>query len=70
MSFIAVDLPPPEPPRMILVSPLRTLKLMRSRTTRSSNESDTSRNSMAGVMRSRSSTSWKVDSAAASLTPP
>ena len=34
-----VDLPPPEPPRMIFVSPFMTLKLRLSRMTRSSKAS-------------------------------
>jgi len=69
-SLMIVDLPPPEPPRMILVSPFITLKLSLFRITRSSKASTTSRNSIAGMMRWLSSTSAKVEPAAFRLTSP
>ena len=50
MRLIIVDLPLPEPPRAILVSPRRTVKLTLSRTTWSSKARSTSRNSIAGIM--------------------
>src|SRR2546421_963182 len=67
-SLIVVDLPHPDPPRMILVSPFITLKLRLFSTSRSSKIIVTSRNSIAGIARSESSTSRNVDSAARSLT--
>src|SRR5207237_179557 len=69
-SLIIVDLPPPEPPRIIFVSPFITLKLSLFKIVRSSKNSTTSRNSMAGIMRSWLSTSAKVESAAFWLTGP
>src|ERR1700754_4750990 len=49
-SLMSVDFPPPEPPRMIRVSPPITLKLRPSSTLCSSNQRCTSRNSIAGTV--------------------
>ena len=67
-SLIVVDLPQPDPPRIIFVSPFITLKERSFRTLRLSNSIVTLRNSIAGMARSRSSISRNVDSAASSLT--
>src|SRR4051794_27965776 len=59
-----VDLPPPEPLRIILISPLLSAKLMSSRTLFSPNERWTWRNSTAGVASSSASVDLELSSSA------